>query len=89
MDVAHLDNQPVQRGDVALEVGMAAGAGQPPVDSAVLRDDSSKPRDVRGVRGDSGCPCRPLEHAHLPRESVPSAVARPIQDRLMRGRGSG
>jgi hypothetical protein len=46
MGVAHLADQPVQGGDVALEIGMHLAADQVPVDSTECRDDRAKLWDV-------------------------------------------
>jgi hypothetical protein len=64
MGVAHFDDQPVQRGDVAQEAQITPGTEQLPVDAAELHDDSSEPRDVGSARGNSGCPRHSLEYAH-------------------------
>ncbi|GEL16933.1 hypothetical protein PA7_07700 [Pseudonocardia asaccharolytica DSM 44247 = NBRC 16224] len=79
MGVAHLDGELVQRGDVALEVWMTAGADQPAVDSAKLRDDSSEPRDVRCVRTYSGRARSVLEYVHLPLERHSLARGTPVR----------
>jgi hypothetical protein len=79
--VAHLADQPVQGGNVALEIGVRPAAVEAPVDPDELRGIASKSRDIGHGRTDSGRASPPFDRFYLPLEGRPGLWLGPLHAR--------